>query len=460
MTGAATGGLRPAAFWNGLVITAILVNATFETMLVPALPLIRADFGLTPSQVAWAYTAYGLAAGVSLPIVGKLGDIYGPRRLLIAVISIITVGVLLPVAGHSFYALVMGQALQGVGVALLPLGIALLSEARSGSEEVRSAGLMTAAAISTAAGMVLAGLLLGITGYRALYWGAFALDSAILLTACITSRTRTGPPRNRGTGTVDWAGGLLLGGALAALLLSVSIGSIEGWRSPHVAALLGASMVVLSLFAVRSRQRADPLIDLDILKIRFVNRIALVQFFSGFGAFATFVLVPLIVQSPVLAGGLGGDASMSGFALAPFGLCCIVAPLLVSKLRALVGVARVMSIGSLVAIAGPVLLLVSRDVTTIGIATGALGFGIGLLLTQSFDLVGTALPVERVASLSSLIFVIKMIGSAFGGQISMSLVGSAPSSAGFADALTLAVVAMAISVIAALSLLKNMHRDI
>lgn len=450
------GGERPAspAFWTGLVIVAILVNATFETMLFPALPLIKADFHLTTVEVGWAFTAYSLAAAISLPVVGKLCDIYGPRRLLIGVIAALTIGVLLPVASRSFPALVIGQGLQGLGATLMPLGIALLSNARTGSEDVRSAGLITAGAISTAGGMVLAGVLLGVTGYRTLYWGAFTLNIVILLAACIVA-LRPGQRWSRVSGVVDWLGALLLGGGLVSLLLAVSMGGADGWLTPSVGALLTGSAVLFALFLVRSRSVAEPLISLALLRVRSFNRVAIIQLFSGFGAIATFVLVPLIVQSPEGAGGFGRNASTSGFALAPFGICCIFAPLIVSRLRALIGVPMVMVVGSLIAVAGPVLLIAAWNIAVVGFAMGILGFGIALLLTQSFDLVGTAAPAKSVASLSGLVFVLKMIGSALGGQTSTSLVGVEPSEAGFTVALMLAALGMVVSAVAAVSLLKG-----
>ena len=125
--GTQRGGVR---VWNLLVIGAVLVNATFETMLVPAIPLIRDDLGLTAPQSAWVLTAFMLAAAVSLPIVGKLGDIFGSERVLTAVFAALTVGVILPPLGNSFAALVAGQALQGLGVSLVPLGVALLTKQR------------------------------------------------------------------------------------------------------------------------------------------------------------------------------------------------------------------------------------------------------------------------------------------------------------------------------------------
>src|SRR3546814_7753911 len=105
-----------------------------------------------------------------------------------------------------------------------------------------------------------------------------------------------------------------------------------------------------------------------------------------------------VCSSDLASGGLGLDASASGYALAPFGICCIVAPLFVASLRRLFGAGLVLFAASLVAVAGPALLLVSGGgILMVGIAMGTLGFGIGLLLTPSFVLVGHTVAPHRVA---------------------------------------------------------------
>ncbi len=450
---------RSVLWWNILVIVAVLVNSAFETMLVPALPMILDDLGLTVSQSAWALTVFMLTAAVSLPIVGKLGDIFGARRVLVVVLVALTAGVLLPPAGNSFAALVVGQGLQGLGMSLIPLGVALLSGQRGEGGEIRSAALMTAGAVSTALGMVLAGVLLGFADWRALYWGAFIFDCAIVSCALFLLRRDGTPPAGRAQGAIDWLGALLLGGALLALLLAITLMEGVGWRSPWVIALAAASLVLGVSGVLHSLRAVQPLIDLGLLRLRAINRVVIVQFFSGFGTFATFISVPLIMQSPPAQGGLGLDASASGYALAPFGISAILAPVLVSRLRALFGAAMVMSVGSLIAVAAPALLLVASDVMMVGVAMGALGLGIGLIITQSFDLVGSTVPQDRVASMSSLIYVLKMVGASLGGQASTSLIGTVPSSENFSHALLLALAVMAASALAALTLLKKLHGE-
>lgn len=460
------GGAGPrdgaVSVWNMLVIAAVLVNSTFETMLVPAIPLIREDLGLTAPQSAWVLTAFMLSAAVSLPIVGKLGDIFGSERVLAAVLAALTVGVLLPPAGNSFAALVAGQALQGLGVSLVPLGVALLTKQRGEGGDVRTAGIMMAGAVSTALGMVLAGVLLGFASYRILYWAA-ALPNCLIVGAALYLLARRG---RGGDGVkqdeaIDWIGAMLFGGSLLSILLGLGAMEEGGWQSPLASGLLAAGLLLGALGIMWARSVRFPLIDVALLRTAAVNRVAMVQLLSGFGTFATFVAVPVLIQAPAASGGLGLDASVSGYALAPFGICCIVAPLFVAGLRRLLGAGAVLFSASLVAVAGPALLLVSggSGIVVVGIAMGALGFGIGLLLTQSFDLVGSTVAPERVASIGSLVYVLKMVGAALGGQAAIAFIGPAPTATNFVQAFILAAAAMAGSALAAMTLLKQSKGD-
>ena len=321
---------------------------------------------------------------------------------------------------------------------------------------------MTAGAISTALGMVLAGILLGFVSYQTLYWVAAVPNCLIVVSALYMLARRGGDDRKTGEAEkIDWVGAILFGGSLLAILLGLGAMEEGGWRSPLAATLVATGGLLGLLGIMWARSAQFPLIDVVLLRLPAVNRVAIVQLLSGFGTFATFVAVPVLIQAPTASGGLGLDASASGYALAPFGICCIVAPLLVASLRRLFGAGVVLFAASLVAVAGPALLLVSGGggILMVGIAMGTLGFGIGLLLTQSFDLVGSTVAPHRVASIGSLIYVLKMVGAALGGQAAIAFIGPSPAAANFAHAYILATLAMAGAALAAMTLLKQSKGD-
>src|SRR3546814_14663994 len=100
-----------------------------------------------------------------------------------------------------------------------------------------------------------------------------------------------------------------------------------GWRSPLAATLVAIGALLGLLGILWARSAKFPLIDVALLRFPAVNLVAIVQLLSGFGTFATFVAVPVMIHAPTASSRIGMDTSSSGYALAPFGMCCIMAPL-------------------------------------------------------------------------------------------------------------------------------------
>jgi len=447
-------GIKPDLLrWQLICIVAVFVNATLETMLVPALPAIRTALDLTPSQVTWVFTALTLSAAVSLPLLGRLADIFGSAEVLAAVFVAITVGIALALFGGTYETLLAGQALQGLGMALVPLSVAMLSTASPDRSKLSTAPLMLAAAISTAAGLLLAGVVLRWTDYRGLFWIALVPNVIIVLAAIVSVK---GSPRaassQRRLDEIDWLGAGLLAAALLSGLVAVTLVESAGWSAPLVLGLFAGAIVVTLLWIWRSLDARSPVIDLRLLRDPTIGRAAIIQAATGFGTFAAFVLVPLLIVSPANTGGLGLNESAAAYALAPFGLASILAPIFVAPLRKRLGAALVMIVGSVFATLAPLTLAFAPNIWIVAVATGALGFGIGMILTQTFDLVGSIVPPDRVASIGGLVYVLKMIGAAVGGQVTISFVHVEADAQSFLTGFVIATGAMLIAALAAFSL--------
>jgi MFS family permease len=441
--------------WQIICIAAVFVNATLETMLVPALPSIRATFDLTPAQVAWVFTSTTLASAVSLPLLGRLGDIFGSRQVLAGVFLSITTGIAFALFGGTFEALLIGQVLQGFGMALIPLAVAMLSAASGDRSQLSTAPLMLAAALSTAAGLLLAGVVLQWTDYRGLFAFALAPNVIIFIVAFASLRGSGAPsatPFARRLADIDWLGAVLLGIALLSGLIGVTLVESADWTDPAVLSLILGAVSVALLWIWRSLATRSPIVELRLLADPAIGRTAFIQAATGFGTFAAFVLVPLLIATPAVSGGLGLDGSAAAYALAPFGVASILAPPLAAPLRKRLGAGFVMAIATVFAVAGPLTLAFASNIWMVAAATGALGFGIGLVITQSFDLVGAIAPPDRVASMGGLVYVLKMIGAAVGGQVTVSFVGAEPSAQGFFTGFAIATAAMVLAALTAFSL--------
>lgn len=440
-----------ARLWNGLCVAAVLVNATLESMLVPALPQVRASLDLSATESAWLFSSMLLVGAIALPIVGRLGDVLGSRRLVVAVLASVTAGVGVAGAATSFPMLLVGQMLQGPMFCLVPLALSLLREitAERPGSSASSAGIIAAASASTFIGMLLGGIVLDHLSYRLLFWATFACDIPLL--AIAVKLSRAWPARSGASARIDWFGALLLAAGLLGLLLGLTLIEFRPAASLPVALVGLVALVAAFRWFVRAR---SPLLDPRLLRLPAVASAAIIQFGAGFGTFGMFVTIPMIVTAPPLEGGLGLGASATSFCLLPFGVAGFVSPAVIPLLHRWLSSGAILLIGSAVLILAPLLALSSMSLIGLGAAAALLGFGVGMVVTQSFDLLGLSLPPDHVASLGGFIYVLRMVGNAVGGLVSAILVSALPKPS-FGWALAAAAIAMTIPTFASLSLWRN-----
>ncbi|USX52822.1 MFS transporter [Lentzea sp. HUAS12] len=201
-----------------------LTYATLEGMVAPALPILQQAVGASPAAIAWVFTGLLLTGTVSVPLVGRLSDVYGPKRVLLGVLVITSLGVVCAALADSIVLLALGQSLQGVGVGFVPLSITALSRLRAGSGKGGVGLVIAMAGLGTIAGGLLAGPLLAALSYRFIYWiplGVLVLTGLAMVLVLPDARPES---RQR----IDWAGAALLAGGLVSLLLGVTMIGVAG----------------------------------------------------------------------------------------------------------------------------------------------------------------------------------------------------------------------------------------
>lgn len=442
-----------AKAWNWLCIAAVLVNATLENILVPALPQIRASLSLSAGEAAWLFSILLITAAVSLPITGRLGDAFGPRWLIVGVLVIVNLGVATAALAQTYSLLLLGLALQGPMLCLVPLALSLQREIRSATqnENVSSAGLIAAASASTLVGMLLATMVLERFSFRILFWATLGLDLPLLGGALLLIREHSAI--RRASTKIDWFGALLLSLGLFGLLTGIGLSEASLKEASAVAL---AALFLLGAALWRFRIAREPLIDLDLLLAPRIAYAALIQFGAGFGTFGMFVILPMIVSSPPEKGGFGLGGSTVSLCLLPFGVTGLVSPAVVPLLRGWLSSGAILLLGSISLLLAPLVAL-EFSLASFAISAGLLGIGIGVLVTQTFDLIGAGLPADRVATFSALAYVLRMVGNAFGGLVLGIIAGSAVGNA-FTWGLAAAASAMLIPTLASMALLSQGQR--
>src|ERR1700681_1351270 len=228
-----------AASRPGLVLGVLSLGggayALLQSLVVPALPVLQHDLHTSTAGVAWIFTSYLLAAAVVTPIAGRLGDMFGKKRVLVIVLAGLAAGSLLAAVVTSLPLMIVARTIQGLGGAIFPLAFGIL---RDEFPRERVAGAIALVSgllgIGGGLGIVLAGPILQHLSYHWLFWIPLVVTggSAVAATVLIPESTLRAP------GNVHWLGVVLLSGWLVGLLLAVSQSSRWGWGSGKTIGLI------------------------------------------------------------------------------------------------------------------------------------------------------------------------------------------------------------------------------
>jgi MFS family permease len=226
-----------------LLTAAGLSLALMQTLVVPALPSFQREFGTTPTWTAWIVTGFLLSSSILTPIIGKLGDAYGKKRLLVISLALFGLGSLGAAAAWSLGSLVVFRVVQGAGAALFPLSFGIIRDEFPPEKVAVGIGTVSSVfGLGGGVGLVLSGVILEELSWRWLFViGSMPVLAAIVLIAPYVPESRVKTPARP-----DYLGSAVLSLALGALLVAVSEGTPWGWGSAGVLGLLVASAVLFA----------------------------------------------------------------------------------------------------------------------------------------------------------------------------------------------------------------------
>ena len=328
-------------------LSTLVVNANTSAVSI-LLPAISEDTGMSVDTLQWAVTGYSLVGAAVIVTSGSLGDVFGRKRIF-------QLGLLLFVVSCIFIALsstggmvIAGRVIQGAaGATILACGLSLLSVANSGEEQLRAVSLWgAAAAVGAAAGPLLGGLLVDLTGWQGLFWVDAVVALGCMGLTYVTVTESRDPDRPR---SIDFAGTVLIGLTLMAFILAVSKGSDWGWVSvATIGCLLVSVAAGFSFFAVEQRVQV-PLLDLALLRNRVLVG-STVAILIGAGTInALMYVLSLYFQNPST---LAFSPLEAGLATLPATVGLVVVAPLVPRLAAKFGGRQVVGIGFALTAAG------------------------------------------------------------------------------------------------------------
>lgn len=443
-----------------------MVTAVVSSLGAPLLPTIARVDHVSLSDAQWSLTITMLVGAVTAPVLGRLGDGPARRSVILASLGVVVAGsVLAALPGGGFVLLLLGRGLQGFGLGLMPLTMAV---ARDSLPDHRSGPAIALLSVATAAGVGLGypitGLLDDSLGLNATFWfGAIAGAIALVLSVPVIPKSRHLQRR-----PLDFPGALLIGLALLFLLLGVTEGQPWGWGSGPIIALIAAGVLLSGAWVMRERSAEQPLVDLGLLRHASV---AVTNATATLIAMAMYMFLPLLtdfVQAPRSVGyGSGASVVMTGLMLLPFSAFSTSMSRLAATIGARIGSERVVPIGALVMAVAVGLFAVTRGTLWEGfVAMGICGIGVGFTFAAMPGLIVRSVPPAETGSALGFYQVVRYVGFSIGSGVSASILAGStragqalPQRAGFTVALSVGAGICLVAALVSASLGRTVARS-
>lgn len=393
------------------LMLALLLAALDHTTVATALPRIVGDLG-DLSQLAWVVTAYMLAATIAAPVIGRLSDQLGRKRVYQAAIGVFVLGALLSGSATSLGQLVAFRFLQGTGAGgVIALTQTIIADLVSPRERGRYQGLLGAVfGFASVAGPLLGGLFVDHATWRFVFW----MNVPLGLLALAVIQTRLHLPQGSGRRRIDWFGTALLTGGVTALLLAVSWGgNVLAWDAPALFALVAGGACALAGFVLVQRRVSEPIVPLRLFGNRVFAVGSALSFVCGVGMFGTIVFTPLFLQTVLEA-----SATASGLLLLPLLAGFICSSITAGRLITRWGRYKPFPIaGTVLATAGlwrMSTLGPSSSHVDAGVAMAVTGLGLGMVVQVVVIAVQNSVEREDLGSATSLAQFFRTIGGTIG----------------------------------------------
>ena len=408
-----------------LTLASIAVMVMYvEAMAFPSLPMVMRDFGLTVEDYAlasWIVTIYLVVGAVAIPVFGKLGDIYGKKKMLVIAMSIYTVMVTLTGFSRdisdSIYVMIAFRAAQGLAMSMFPLAFSIIREEVPREKLAVAQGIISAMfGVGTVVGVVVGAWVTEMWGWQWTYHTVAPV--ALLFTILVAFKIKESPVRIKAK--IDYVGASILGGMLVLFLVGVTESGNRGWTDPLIVGLLLVSVALLFAFALWLPRAKDPLVRPSLLKQRDIALTNGIAFMIGFAMFTAN-------QTVVAIGGFT-------FQLNTIGIGLLMLPMAVITLILGPGAGFVvkrwgpkwpLTFGMILSIMGYMMLLgyhSTENEVMVGIAV--MGAGSAFAMVGSINMLLITTPKEETGISTAMNMVIRTSGSVVGPALAAVIISN------------------------------------
>ena len=408
------------------IMLALFLGALDQTIVGTALPQIITELN-GANLYTWVVTIYLLASTVTVPIYGKLSDMYGRKPLLLIGVSLFLIGSALAGLSQNIEQLIIFRGIQGLGAgALFPIALATIGDLFSAKERGRYQGLFGAVfGLSSLVGPALGGWLTDTFSWHLIFYVNLPIGLLSIAIILLELPTIKGRPNQK----IDFLGAIVFAAGIIPVLIGLTNVQSNAFATPEVAGLISAGLAILSLFLFIEAKADEPIIPLELFKNRTFAAAAAATFFASFGFFASIIFLPRYFQTV-----LGETATNSGYATLPLLLGVIISSISAGQMVARRGRYKSLILGAIVLVTvGSLLLTNIKADTDPWVLRGWMflaGLGVGPTLSVFTIVVQNAVPFKFLgAATSNLTFFrqvggsvgLAIVGSYFGGQLTTTI---------------------------------------
>ena len=425
---------RRAWFILAILSSTLLTVFFSETMLLPAIPEIIQDFKIPYGTAAWIFSAYLIVAAVMTPVAGRLSDLYGKKKVLLALLVVYIAGLIAGGFANNISFLLITRLIQGVGLAAVPAAFSLLRDIFPPSRLAIAIGVFGSA---YSAGSVV-GLLIGASIIQHFGWHAtflsivpFSVLVTLMIGKFVKENTKLKPvlhnietqdinaKRTRMKLSIDIKGVLALAVTITSFIIGLTLIQIgvDSQNLPFIVTAFVSSAISLAIFVFIERRESNPFFDLRLLRNRMLLPSYLLLIATGIAMFMIYPTIVQMVRSPIPLG-FGGDSVDAANVQLPFMLMFLIfssiSPIIINK----AGSIRPIITGGILSLIGAVGLLAFHS-SEFAVSTNLaiIASGLSLTITPTWNMVVTSSPKEFTGISVGVGALLLFIGMALGPAI-------------------------------------------